>query len=481
MKKEVSLILIIILLAPFSYAQLNSIEIKDVNVNESQLQVLVQNNFNQDFNKITFIINNQYEIIQEEVFSNFTAKYFIINYQAGIKLESLQVIIDGNTAIYRFIGNEDTFVINQATSQTSELTQVQESNSPVSYIYSGQRLAKIQDNNVIYFTSDNIGSTSLETDNLGNIKTKSNYLPFGKELSFNSINDEKYGFTSKEYDYESSLNYFNARYYNPNNGKFISNDPIFKPSEGGYQYVRNNPLTITDPSGKDDQNVKLDDSTYGTQKVYSLVIPITTKQESLFFLSDMSELFENGENNFLHIYLLGNSQSKNSDNGISFNDYSLLYKDIQLDKTKEILYANMKRFGIQGDLFISLLPLDIKNTGMDFIDRLSKTSEEVFTMGHGSTRSYGFLTLGAQNDLIPSHFYVSWERYLENSRWTDFSCGSTCPLDPYSKPLTQADTLQDIKKNKDSDRLIRYVWDDPLIMRNRHDIKTLQRIYYERY
>ncbi|HLC55779.1 MAG TPA: RHS repeat-associated core domain-containing protein, partial [Candidatus Nanoarchaeia archaeon] len=54
----------------------------------------------------------------------------------------------------------------------------------------------------------------------------------------------------KEHDIESSLNYFNARYYNPSSGKFISNDPIFKPTEGGYQYVRNNPLTITDPSGK---------------------------------------------------------------------------------------------------------------------------------------------------------------------------------------------------------------------------------------
>ena len=111
-------------------------------------------------------------------------------------------------------------------------------------------MAKIQDNNVIYFQSDNVGSTSLETDNIGNVNFKANYLPFGKELSFSSQGKEKYGFASKEHDIESSLNYFNARYYNPSSGKFISNDPIFKPTEGGYQYVRNNPLTITDPSGK---------------------------------------------------------------------------------------------------------------------------------------------------------------------------------------------------------------------------------------
>ena len=252
MKKEVIVIFLVVLLVvmPFSSAQISSINVLDVNVSDNQIQVLVENKFDKDFNKITFIINSQYEVIKDEILSNFTAKFFYINYPGGIKLETVKVSVDGNEAKYDFTGNEDKFILNQAVSQTSELTQV-ESNSPVSYIYSAGRVAKIQDNNVIYFQSDNVGSTSLETDNIGNVNFKANYLPFGKELSFSSQGKEKYGFTSKEYDIESSLNYFNARYYNPSSGKFISNDPIFKPTEGGYQYVRNNPLTITDPSGKE--------------------------------------------------------------------------------------------------------------------------------------------------------------------------------------------------------------------------------------
>src|SRR3989344_9585860 len=181
-----------------------------------------------------------------------TSKFFIINYPNEMKLNNLQVIINDQTASYIFTGNEDSFNVQQnvAQQETSQSVTTQESNLPISYIYSAGRVAKIQDNQIIYFSSDNVGSTSIQTDNLGNIKTKSNYLPFGKELSFSSIGIEKYGFTSKEYDYESNLNYFNARYYNPSNGKFISNDPIYKVNEGGYQYVRNNPLTITDPSGQ---------------------------------------------------------------------------------------------------------------------------------------------------------------------------------------------------------------------------------------
>ena len=249
MKKEVIVIFLVIsvILSPFSSAQLNNIEIKDVNVNENAIQVLVQNNVDKDFNQEAFIINNQQQVIREEILSNFTAKFFYINYPSGIKLETVKVIVGDQSVYYVFTGYEGLFIINQEVSSTSSTT---ESNSPVSYIYSGQRLAKVQDGNVIYFSSDNVGSTSLETDSTGGISFKANYLPFGKELSFSSINDEKYGFTSKEFDDESNLNYFNARYYNPSSGKFISNDPIFKPSEGGYQYVRNNPLTITDPSGK---------------------------------------------------------------------------------------------------------------------------------------------------------------------------------------------------------------------------------------
>ena len=249
MKKEVLAVFLVVLLGlvPFSSAQLNFIEIKDVNVNENSLQVLVQNNVNQDFIKETFIINNKYTIIQDEIFSNFTAKFFIVSYPGGIKLETIKVIAGDQSVDYVFSGNENIFVVNQVT---SSITSTVESNSPISYIYSGQRLAKIQDNNIVYYFSDNIGSTSLQTDSSGNVNFKANYLPFGKELSFSSTNNEKYGFTGKEFDIESSLNYFNARYYNPSNGKFISNDPIFKPTEGGYQYVRNNPLTVTDPSGK---------------------------------------------------------------------------------------------------------------------------------------------------------------------------------------------------------------------------------------
>jgi RHS repeat-associated protein len=61
-------------------------------------------------------------------------------------------------------------------------------------------------------------------------------------------------FTGKERDAESGLDYFLARYYNSNMGRFLSPDPLggslLNPqSLNRYSYGFNNPLTNVDPTG----------------------------------------------------------------------------------------------------------------------------------------------------------------------------------------------------------------------------------------
>jgi RHS repeat-associated protein len=65
--------------------------------------------------------------------------------------------------------------------------------------------------------------------------------------------------TGKERDAETGLDYFGARYYGSNMGRFMSADPIIitkhrftDPQQWNlYAYVRNNPLKYTDPTGMD--------------------------------------------------------------------------------------------------------------------------------------------------------------------------------------------------------------------------------------
>jgi RHS repeat-associated protein len=73
--------------------------------------------------------------------------------------------------------------------------------------------------------------------------------------SFGNLKDQKerikqpYTFTAREWDRETGLYYYRARYYDPKVGRFISKDPIG--FDGGdvnlYQYVGNNPVNFTDP------------------------------------------------------------------------------------------------------------------------------------------------------------------------------------------------------------------------------------------
>jgi RHS repeat-associated protein len=76
----------------------------------------------------------------------------------------------------------------------------------------------------------------------------------GEELTFEgSLKpvDQPYYFTGREWDSGAEVYYYRARYYDPNNGRFLSHDPIGL--EAGdtnfYRYVNNNPIGLVDPMG----------------------------------------------------------------------------------------------------------------------------------------------------------------------------------------------------------------------------------------
>jgi RHS repeat-associated protein len=64
-----------------------------------------------------------------------------------------------------------------------------------------------------------------------------------------------YAFTGREWDPETGLYYYRARYYDPKAGRFLSEDPIGL--DGGvnfYSYVRNQPTNLIDPFGLQDKS-----------------------------------------------------------------------------------------------------------------------------------------------------------------------------------------------------------------------------------
>lgn len=140
----------------------------------------------------------------------------------------------------------------------------------------GIKIATIKDNNDPYYIlGDHLGSSSILTDDSGNIAELSDYLPFGKinyENITTSLGDD-YEFTGKEYDEENELQYYGARYMDNEIGNFLSIDPailllhdkdklesitsqelssiLSQPQLlNSYSYVINNPVKLSDPNGE---------------------------------------------------------------------------------------------------------------------------------------------------------------------------------------------------------------------------------------
>jgi RHS repeat-associated protein len=102
-----------------------------------------------------------------------------------------------------------------------------------------------------YYQADATGSISTLSDSTGVPTRTYTYDSFGKTIGSTGTLSNPFQFAGRELDSETRLNYLRARYYDPQTGRFLSEDPIGL--VGGinmYSYVRNDPVNQTDPSGK---------------------------------------------------------------------------------------------------------------------------------------------------------------------------------------------------------------------------------------
>ena len=114
---------------------------------------------------------------------------------------------------------------------------------------------------LLYYHQDHLGSSAILTDGHGNVIEENTYYPYGVPRSRESADGkrEPYGFSQKERDVESGLNYFTARYQSPVYARFISVDNYlaFEPKAhlgnpqalNFYGYCLNNPIAFKDPNG----------------------------------------------------------------------------------------------------------------------------------------------------------------------------------------------------------------------------------------
>lgn len=100
---------------------------------------------------------------------------------------------------------------------------------------------------VSYLHPDHLGSTVLIVRPDGSINSTHHYFPYGNPATGNRQLVTDSLFTGQRNDLSTGLYYYNARYYNPNTGHFISADKAEGPNR--YAYAGNNPIMRNDPGG----------------------------------------------------------------------------------------------------------------------------------------------------------------------------------------------------------------------------------------
>jgi RHS repeat-associated protein len=147
------------------------------------------------------------------------------------------------TTIYAYDGDNVVEQLNASGAATARYTQGLGIDEPME-VYEGGKS--------YYYHADGLGSIVALTKSTGTAaNTYFGYNTFGGMPAPSETVANPFRFTGRDYDSETGLYYYRARYYDSLFGRFLSEDPLGFSSQLAnlYQYVFNNPVRWTDPSG----------------------------------------------------------------------------------------------------------------------------------------------------------------------------------------------------------------------------------------
>ncbi len=108
------------------------------------------------------------------------------------------------------------------------------------------------DGKVGWYITDRLGSVIGIVDQFEQLLNEKSYDSFGSIVSQRGeVFGDRFGFTGREFDDLTGLYYMRARFYDPQTGRFVSQDPIKLQGLDAnlYRYVGNNPFRATDRTG----------------------------------------------------------------------------------------------------------------------------------------------------------------------------------------------------------------------------------------
>ena len=147
-----------------------------------------------------------------------------------------------------------------------------------------------------FYHPDHLGSSSFITNLDGEVVQHIEYVPFGEVFieERNNVWNTPYLFNAKEFDEETGMYYYGARYYDPRLSLWMSTDPMQEkyPNTSGYNYANQNPIVFVDVIGLYPRHILTRHTTSWYKSDYYTFTPTVVHLLSLVSGVDKSHIAE---------------------------------------------------------------------------------------------------------------------------------------------------------------------------------------------
>ena len=175
-----------------------------------------------------------------------------------------------------------------------------------------------------YYHPDHLGNSSYITNLDGEVSQHIEYVPFGEVFieERNNTWNTPYLFNAKEFDEETGMYYYGARYYEPRLGLWMSCDPMQEKYAyiTPYCYTFDNPVKYIDPTGEDGEITGT-----GTEKD-----PFVIKANYYYEKGSLNEQQIKGLNNAISEYNV--RKIKNDDGTKSYVRFNISDEEVEEGK-----------------------------------------------------------------------------------------------------------------------------------------------------
>jgi len=146
------------------------------------------------------------------------------------------------TSIFAYDGQNLIEETNVSGAVVARYMQTQNIDEPLAMLRSGA---------TSFYHADGLGSVTSLSNSAGALAQTYAYDSFGKQTSSSGSLTNAFLYTGREFESETGLYFYRARYYDQNVGRFISEDPARLSGDGPnfYAYAQNRPTLLVDPGG----------------------------------------------------------------------------------------------------------------------------------------------------------------------------------------------------------------------------------------